>query len=302
VDDYCRASQKTKHNAFWFYQDISPVFGNFRKPFQDAEGRWWLRVRQGFVWPVDLLTPFVPACRPPRRYSFLAYQHIVPEGLPANSSLVVNVISLPTYHWKMVKYSKRKLIKQGSKACELKLLERLEPELLDGLTAAWNSLVARTNWKWPLTRRQMELRISEMLDLPGTSTLLAIERASGRVAGFLISKTYGDTSTPDIIAAHSDLLHCRPNDVLNYTWLRSIQQLPGITKASHSIKGTTAQLQNFKEELGFTAQKFPAQLHALPGFLPAVRLVRPIMYKRLVGEPYWEGPETEPPAKPPTAA
>jgi hypothetical protein len=288
VDAYCRAAQKCRYNAFWFYQDISRVFGNYRKPFQDSEGRWWLRVRQGFAWPADLLSGFVSRGRLPWRYTFCGYQHIVPEGAPANSALYVNVISLPEFNFRAIKHSKRKMIKQGLRACEVRLLERLEPGLLDGLTDAWNSLVQRSGWKWSLTRQQMELRMREILELPGTSTLLAMDRSSGRVAGFLISKTHGDTSTPDVIAANSELLHCRPNDVLNYVWLMRSQAIPGVTKASHSIKSPTPQLERFKLELGFRPQKFPAYIHARPGFLPLARLIQPLMYKRLVGEPYWE--------------
>jgi hypothetical protein len=300
VDEYCRAVLKCRHNAFWFYQDISPIFGNFRKPFQDSEGRWWLRVRQGFAWPADLLAGFAATGRLPWRYTFFGYQHIVPEGSAANSALYINVISLPEFHFHTIKSNKRNKIKQGLKACEIRLLDRLEPALLDGMTDAWNSLVQRTGWKWPLTRQQMELRLAEILDLPGTSTIVAIDRASGRVAGFLISKTYGDTSTPDVIAANADLLHCRPNDVLNFAWLNSCVAIPGVTKASHSIKSPTTKLERFKLELGFRPQKFPAHLQARPGFLPLAQATQPLMYKRLVGEPYWEEePTNESGEKPP---
>jgi hypothetical protein len=288
IEDYCRAVQNCRHNAFWFYQDISRVFGNYRKPFQDDEGRWWLRVRQGFTWPVDLLSEFIPRCKMPWRYTFCGYQHLVPSGAESNSSLYINVLSLPGYGQSALNLKKRNKIRQGFKSCEIKLLRTTEPEMIAGMTAAWNSLVQRTGWKSPMVPEAMALRVAELLDLEGTSILVAMERATGRMAGFLISKTFGNTTTADMVAAHSEMLHCRPNDVLNYTWLRCAQVLPGVTKASHSIKSSMTKLEEFKASLGFTAQKFPAYLHARPGFLAIVRLANPVMYKRLTGEIYWD--------------
>ncbi len=300
VDEYCRAVQKCKYNAFWFYQDISRVFGNYRKPFQDAEGRWWVRIRQGFAWPADMLTAFVPGRSPSLRYTFLAYQHIVPDESLANSSLVINVVSLPEYGVGSFNFKKRNKIRQGMKMCDIVLLERTDREMVRGLLEAWNSLVQRTGWKWILNEQQLTDRLKELLDLPATSILVAIDRASGRVAGFLISKIYGDTASLDTIASHTDLLGSKPNDALVYAFLMRSKAIEGVTKGNYSIKGTVTKLEEFKTALGFMHQKYPARLHARPGFLSVVRMLKPDMYKRLTGQVYWE--ESDAPAEPPASS
>lgn len=288
VDEYCRSVMKAQYSPFWFYQDISKTFGNYRKPFQDSEGRWWLRIRQGFAWPADLLSEFVPKCSPSFRYTFLAYQHIVPPGTPANSQLVINVLSLPEYGPNSFNFKKRNKIRQGMKLCDITLMERCEPELIKGITQAWNSLVQRTGWKWPLNEQQMTEKLGEQLDMPATSVMVATEKASGRVSGFLITKIYGDTASVDTIASHSELLSSKPNDSLMYTFMMRAKAIPGVTKGNYSIRGTVTQLEEFKSALGFEHKVYPAQLHARPGFLTAVRMLRPNMYKRLIGETYWE--------------
>lgn len=288
VDEYCRAVQKARLNAFWFYQDISKFFGNYRKPFQDSEGRWWLRIRQGFAWPADLLSEFEPKVSPAFKYTFLAYQHIVPPGAPSNSKLAVNVLSLPDYGHASFNYKKRNKIRQGMKLCDIVLLEKPEKELIKGITEAWNSLVQRTGWKWPLNEQQITEKLGEQLDMPATSVLVAIEKASGRVSGFLITKIVGDTASVDTIASNSELLSSKPNDSLMYTFLMRSKQIPGVVKGNYSIRGTVTPLEEFKQALGFEPKIFPAMLHARPGFLSAVKMLRPTMYKRLVGEVYWE--------------
>ena len=81
----------------------------------------------------------------------------------------------------------------------------------------------------------------------------------------------------------SDLLACRPNDILLYTFIRNAQELPGITKMHYAIKSNVETLERFKRDLGFTGHPFPAHLHLRRGMSLALSLAAPRLYRRIQG-------------------
>ncbi len=285
TDEYCRALRACKRNAFWAYQEPSAIFGLYGRPYQDSEGIWWYQVRPGFSWPADALAGLSPRRSPPFRGTYLGYQHCVPEGSPSNCSLVINVIlNLAAYGAAAIDFKKRNKVRQGLKLCDMVLLERPERELIRSALEAWNSLVQRTGWKHIATEDQLFDQWSELLDLPATSILLAIDHASGRVAGFIISKIFGDTAYIDTIASNTELLSSKPNDALVFTFLKRAMLLAGVTRAHYAIKSTVTQLEEFKTSMGFVPHPFPAMLRARPGLFTMLRVLKPAMYKRLTGQ------------------
>lgn len=159
----------------------------------------------------------------------------------------------------------------------------LDGELVDGATRCWNDLVQRTGWKRARNSAQVSHSWQRLLDLPSATILIARHRESRRIAGFLITKIYGDTAYVDTIASNSELLACNPNDILMYTFIRNAQELPSVTKMHYAIKSNVATLERFKRGLGFTAHPFAALLCLRAGMSLALSLAAPKTYRRIRG-------------------
>ena len=114
--------------------------------------------------------------------------------------------------------------------------------------------------------------------------MLALDKKTNEVAGFLITKAHGNTAYVDTIASNSGLLKSNPNDVLMYTFIRNAQQIPNVDKVHYAIKSDVAPLENFKTSLGFEHYQYPANLCTRPGMLTLLRVFRQQTYKRLTGQ------------------
>jgi ribosomal protein S18 acetylase RimI-like enzyme len=268
---------------FWWYQDF-PRFGNtFALPFRDDDGVWWYPVRPGFAWPADAIDPLpVKRRRMPFRKTYLAYQHVVVEGGPTNSSLVVNtLLDLSTYGMHSIDDKRRNAIRKGMRACEVVAVDRIEDRWVNGLAKSWNDLVVRTGWKGCRTPAMLRDTLSRALELPASTLLVAFDRATGQVAGFLLTKVFGETAYVDTIASNSELLASNPNDATLYVFIRNAQRLGHVRKVHYAIKSDVEHLEKFKRSLGFVPHPFPANFHTRPGMLTLLRVVKPAMYQRL---------------------
>lgn len=285
TSDYCHSLLQARTLPFWWYQDTSRGGKNFSLPFQDAQGAWWYQVRPGYAWPVDAIDPLSTPRSLPYSKSYLAYQHVVASGEASNSTLVINtVVDLPAYSPESIDDKRRNAIRKGVRSCDVVQVERIEDAWLPGVAKAWNDLVDRTGWKHHRDGGMIRESWSKLLEIPAATMLLAIDRASGQVAGFLITKIYGQTAYVDTIASNSDLLKSNPNDVLMYTFIRNAQKCSGVTKVHYAIKSSVEHLEKFKTSLGFAHHPFPATLRARPGLLTALRILRPQLYRRLMGQ------------------
>lgn len=283
TQEYCESLCRMGTMPFWWYQDL-PRFGKtFALPFQDDDGVWWYQVRPGFAWPVDAIDPFpVKRRRMPFRKTYLAYQHVVVEGGPSNSSLIVNtILDLSAYGMHSIDDKRRNAIRKGLRACEVVAVDRIEDRWVDGLAKAWNDLVVRTGWKTCRTPAMIRETLSRAIELPASTLLVAFDRATGGIAGFLLTKTFGETAYVDTIASNSELLASNPNDATMYVFIRNAQRLGHVRRVHYAIKSDVEHLEKFKRSLGFVPHPFPAIFHTRSGMLTLLRVAKPAMYQRL---------------------
>lgn len=269
----------------WWYQKLSNGGRHFSVPFQDNQGHWWYQVRPGFAWPVDAIDAVsAKGRRVPFSCSYLAYQHVVPDGEYRNSTLAVNtILDLPAYSARSIDDKRRNAIRKGFRSCEVIAVNAVDDKWLAGVTKAWNDLVDRTGWKTHRDAATVAESLKRLIECPAATFLLAVERASGRVAGFLITRILGETAYVDTIASNTELLKSNPNDILMYTFIRNAQRLPGIRKVHYAIRSNVTHLESFKTSLGFEPHPFPAMLWARPGLGTVLRLLNPRCYNRLTG-------------------
>lgn len=286
VDEYCLSIRRfNNYTGFWWYIKRHPILGNFSVPFQDINGIWWYQVKPGFCWPVEILKPYEATIRPPLIRSFLGFQFVTERRTNSNSTLNINVIeNLKAYDQSWIYKNKRRTVKKGSRCCDVLLLSDYERNIFIEALAAWNDLVSRTGWKRKLDLKRFEASWKELLDSPGTSILVAIDRDLGRLAGWLIVRIFGDTAYIDTIASNSFLLNSAPNDILIYTFLRNAQEIPQVTKAYYTIKSMVQPLERFKTSLGFKPWAFPSRLCLRPGFSVLLKRLFSKRYQRLTGE------------------
>ncbi len=283
TDEYCRALVAEGDLPFW-WQHETPPDRNYAVPFQDTLGTWWYQVRPGYAWPADAVEAVPsPGRKLPYKKTYLAYQHVVPEAERSNGALVVNMIlDLPAYGARSIG-DKRRAVRKGLKCCEVIAVETIDDRRMPGALKCWNDLVSRTGWRTLRDEAYIRRTWERIIAMPGTTILLAIDREKDDVAGFLIIRTFGRTSYVDTIASNSDLLDSRPNDILMWTMLRNAQRIDGVTRAHYSIKSDVEALEKFKQSIGFEPVRFPAMLHARPGMMTALRLLKPATYRRLTG-------------------
>ncbi len=286
TEAHCEALARARNLPFWWYQDTTRFGRNFSLPFRDSLGDWWYQVRPGFAWPVDVFDPLTGQGRQlPWRNTYVAYQHVVPEDEPSNAALVFNTISdVAQYGSGSMDDKRRNAVRKGMRSCDVQTVERLDDGWLPGVTQAWNDLVDRTGWKHHRDASQIRESWSELIELSSATILLAIDKESGQVAGFLITKAFGRTAYVDTIASNSGLLKSNPNDALMYTFLRNVQKVANVQKVHYALKSNVESLEKFKTSLGFQPLRFPARLHARPGVMTALRLLRPTAYRRVIGD------------------
>ncbi len=284
VDDHCAALIDTGL-PFWWYQAPSRIFGQFSTPFRDDTGTWWYAARPGFCWPVAVHTEIERSRRRVAyRKSFIGFQHCVLDADASNSTLAINVIlDLAAYGPGSLTQNRRRMVRTGAKRCDVTRVDRIDDAVVVGATKCWNDLVTRTGWKTHRTAAEISESLSRLLDHPAATILLARERKSGNVAGFLVTKVFGDTAYVDTIASDSELLSTNPNDILIYTFIRNAQRIPTVAKVHYAIKSRVEQLERFKTGIGFIPHPAPAYLHLRPGMSTALRLFARPSYDRLVG-------------------
>jgi hypothetical protein len=198
---------------------------------------------------------------------------------------VINTVwSLEDYKTEHIESKRRTKIRAGLKCCELSVLSRFDKETVDGCRAAWEDLTARTGWRGAVPEAWFDESWRMLLDAPGVSAIVARDRASGRVAGFHLTKIVGDTAYGDAVASHSALFQSRVNDAMIYGFLVSARRLPGVRRAHYAIKSYVASLERFKTSMGFEAKVFPAWTAFRPLVGSLVRWVRPAGYRRMVGD------------------
>lgn len=286
VADHCRALQRGKTLAFWWYLERSRLLGNFSIPFQGRRGDWWYQVKPGFCWAVECFRPIEPGrALPGLLRAPLGYQHVVDSESKSNSHLVINMISdLATYGDASVDSKRRNAVRKGFKSCTLSVLESFDNDAFEGCRAAWKDLTERTGWKHAATRESFEESWRGLLDCPGVSIIVGRDNESGQVAGFLITKIIGDTAYVDTIASRTEFLKCNVNDAVMFAFLQNAKSLPGITKAHYAIRSYVETLEKFKTGLGFRPTSLPCATVLCGPVKFVLERYYPDKYKRMIGQ------------------
>jgi acetyltransferase-like isoleucine patch superfamily enzyme len=115
--------------------------------------------------------------------------------------------------------------------------------------------------------------------------------AGDQLCAWIIARVIDDTVFVDTIASHTDRLTHRPNDAIIFQCL-VLAEAMGIQHAHYSLKSKLETLETFKQSLGFVAHPFPSRLRLRRPIGPALKLARPEIYMRLLGDPVWMESDT----------
>ncbi len=287
VDSYCRVARRVRHNELWWYYNGLARPRGWWKPFQARDGRWWYYVKPGFAWPLDYFEPIDAGQDAAPRSLLLGWQYPVPPEC-GDSHVWLNVIrDLSGYGLSRVMSSKRRAIRKGFRALDIRVANPADPELARQACIVWNSHVERTGWNTSMAPHAFVTSWRELADWPGTTVLTALDPERGNeLCAWLIARIIDDTVFIDTIASHTDRLSNRPNDAIIFHCLASAARM-GVRRAHYSLKSKLHSLEAFKESLGFEACPFPSRLHLRRPIGAVLQRARPDIFKRLQGDPVW---------------
>jgi len=288
VDRYCGAVRDAQCSEFWWYMIGLVNQRSRRKPFQDGEGRWWWHVKPGFVWPVDYLTPIARASEAPPGRLLLGWQYPVGEA-EANSRVHLNVIhDLSGYDLDRIGHKKRRnTIRKALRELAIAPADPADRAFSAEACEVWNSHVRRTGWNTPMSVEEFQATWMELASCPGTTVLAAREQAEGgALCAWLIARVIDDTVFIDTLTSHTDRLASSPNDGLVFLCLLSAARL-GVRHAHYALKSKVETLEAFKQGLGFVPHPFASRLRLRFPVGPLLRMFKPAIYKRLLGDESW---------------
>lgn len=284
AEEYCNSALQAQHNEFWWYFNGLAPYRRFSKPFRDGDGRWWYRVKPGFAWPLDFFTSYSKRPSGLSTHLLLGWQWPVAPR-EANSKVWMNVIhDLSDYGLGAVAESKRRAVRKGLRKLEVFAVDPGDAQICAEACEVWNSHVTRTGWNQCMTPARFTESWQELKDWLGT-TVLAVRAKDGdqRMCAWLIARVIGETVYVDTLASHTERMDSRPNDTIVFACLCAAQA-QGVRRAHYSLKSDISSLESFKQSLGFEAYPFPARLRLRFPVGPALRLLRPKIYRRLCGD------------------
>ena len=285
IDEHCLFLRRVKNMPFWWYMDTQPIIGNYSLPFVDRQGHWWFQVKPGLCWPVDILLPIeIQKSDLKITQRYLGCQYVCDRTAICNSSFMINVISeLGNYDTESIDSKRRNAIRKGAGHCELSIIKAVNKEVAQECTDIWNDLTRRARWKHERTKKYVEESWGRLLDVPGVSIMIAVEAATGRIAGFLITKVIGDTAFVDTIASSTDLLRTNPNDILLYTFIMNAKSLSGIKYVHYAMVSYDEKLEFFKKSMGFQPVRFKTVTVLNPLVEFVLKKCYPKHYDRMIG-------------------
>jgi hypothetical protein len=264
--------------------------------FHVSNGTWWHRVRQFFYLPASFLLPLRPHVSPPSAWRALGgYYHVVPDGAPANGSIVTNEIADPgTFRLEMLKKNKngaRKVreIEKGLSVLSIRRVAALddllgegrrilggwEQRTIDVSPDVWHKGINTTNfqrWADLIFHHPYDLLLGAYFEkrLVGFARIKATDGVANLV------NTFGDYS---LYATQQ----VSPTTALNYAYIKICGQSPGIHKAVNGMRSLKESLERYKAELGYRHVRYPAFICLHPLARSLVRFLMPVQYRRLMG-------------------
>lgn len=283
ADEYCKVLQKMKGMGFWWYLDPANNHHTYSRPFLSPEAVWWYHIKPGLAWPADILTPLEKTALTFRQ-RYLGCQYRTEDLRSQNSFLVFNVIEdIKHYSASSIDDKRRAAVRKGLRVCVLQVVDRFEKEIFDGSSKAWNHLVARTGWKQKLNSKLFEESWKKLLDLPGCTIMVGLDRQTGLVAGFLVVKVIERTAYIDTIASNDMTAPLNINDLLVYSFLMNAKNITNVQYIHYGLVSPVAELEKFKRSFGFKAKKYPATTILTPGVGLLLENFFSEKYNRLLG-------------------
>lgn len=283
VGEHCRFLRQVRKLPYWWYKDILGGCINYTLPFQDTHGSWWYQVRPGFCLPVELYTPIVCLkSRLPFKQSYIGYLHVTPDHASANGCIALNtVLGLKNYGPGRLSHNRRSKVRSSFKKCSLEVFTEADLSVLEQCRTIWCDLRTRSGWGKKVSPGRFHEEWRIMLDCPGQTIILAREKTSGVIAGFLITKILGDTLYCDTIAVHKKYLRLYTTHALFYAALVNAARMKGVVRAFSGIRSHIDSLERFKQGMGFSHAVLPTQNHWTCGVLPFLKRFSAIQYNRI---------------------
>jgi Acetyltransferase (GNAT) domain len=249
----------------------------------ERNGGHWRMSRPGFWEPVHWLArmPSSAARRPAACLGFRATLR-EEDAAAANAALSAHVLA-PVADWGPHLLSKNRRYRLRKATRTVELVELTSPALLEeqGHDVLASSLERTGAGRVPSHSRYVAGLARD--DVGGRLTFLA-GLQDGRLAGYLGGWAVEGTAYFQRLHIRTDALASQVGTALVFAFVEACArggEIHEVVNGLHSPED--AGLTDYKERIGFPVRRYPARIWALPGALPALRLVRPHAAYRLTG-------------------
>jgi hypothetical protein len=253
--------------------------------FHYSKGVWWREVKPFFYQPAFFMERVASHRVAPKPWLALGgYYHMVPEGCPANGSMVVVEVDNPAgYRLEEQSRSARRTVKRALATLRIRPVVDMEDLLVHGYDVyqSWeertsgvrvkrSSFDVYKNWIAREFQQAHNMILGAYLD--GCLIAYLMGRA---VQGVLeLTKTVND----------SRYWHFSPSSALIYASIVIAGNHPEISKVTLGLRSHKASLEEYKMRLGAAHVSYPAYIHIRPLVRPLVARFMPREYHRLMGE------------------
>ena len=242
--------------------------------FHLSGGVWWREERPFFYYPAGYMTRVVPRQAEPKPWLALGgYYHMVPQGVPGNSVIIVNEISDPAnYGLESLGRDKRRQIRRGLAVFRIGRVEELNDLLGDGYQVYLDWAKKTENIRGNLSNPALFNRwITGNFRHPYKLILGAY--AENRLVAFLIADAVD--SVGKAIKAYSDssFNSMPPMSALYYAFVKICARHEQIRKVYCGVRMPKPSLEFYKSRLGFRYVSYPSFVSLRPVIRPSSAVV-----------------------------
>jgi hypothetical protein len=246
----------------------------------ECEGVYFHEMRSGFYWPIDLLRAREKVIR--KVPGTLGHKMVVADAAQANSFLnIMAAYDVTEFSLESLSKERRKAVRRGLKQVEVRVLESAEELVRQGAYEVDSSFRARTQWGRALPKDEFAARLARLMSDSGMVWFGGY--VDGKLAGYISISVVNRNATMGTIASHSDYLSHRVNDVLVYEMCRLAAESQCVDKLAFGLHCAKETLNAFKESMLFKRRDLPAYTHVRWPIGWGLRLLRPSVYRRLLG-------------------
>ncbi len=253
--------------------------------FHYSKGVWWREVKPFFYQPAFFMERVVPHGGAPKPWLALGgYYHMVPDGCPANGSMVVVEVDDPgAYRLEAQSRSARRTIKRALATLRLRPITRLEDLLVYGYEVyqSWEERTAGLRVKrssFKIYKHWIEREFHQ------AHAMILGAYLDGRLIGYLMGRAVQGVLELTKNVNDSRYWQFSASSALIYAWIRAAANNREIHKVTMGLKSHKPSLEEYKMRLGASHVSYPAYIHLRPLVRPLVERFMPQEYHRLMGE------------------